>query len=297
MAGVKKEVWTGEIVRQMTYAGDFLAAVPSADKYVENDVIHINKLGMKPDVLINNTTYPIPIQDTDDTDIVISLDKFQTKQTEISDDEIEYITYDKVKEYATLHAESLEEVTARKAAHALCPALHTALTPVIATTGAHNAASVHSLTVADIADLKKYFDDQLVPADPANRILVLCSQHVNDLLKTDEQFNKQYKDNATGKVLNLFGFTIYEFAACPTMYLDTVWKKRAFGAAAVAGDRQVSFAFYTRNVFKARGSVKMYMSLAAQNPATQSTLFNYKLRFVSLPKVNEMIGALVSPDA
>jgi hypothetical protein len=298
MAGLKKEIWTGEVVRQMTYTGDFLTAVPDASKYADNDVIHINALGVKPDVLINNTTYPIPSMDTDDEDITISLDKFQTKRTTITDDEIEYITYDKVGEYVKSHAEALEESTSSKAAHAIAPAADAALTPVVLTTGAENAAGHKALLVADLIALKKEFDDQKIPQNPAQRILVLCPQHIADLLAVNQAFQLQYQNITTGKVLNLFGFTIYEFADCPSYYLvgGTTWTKVAFGATE-ATSRVGSFAFYAPNVFKARGTVKFYRRNAENDPDNQETSFNYKLRFIAMPKKSEQIAAIVSPDA
>jgi len=294
MAGVKREVWTGEVVRAFTHTGEFLSEIPDMSRYVDNDVIHLVELGVKPDVLINNTTYPIPIQDIDDEDISISLDKFQTKQTEVSDDDLYAASYNIIAERTKSHAESLEEKTADKAAHALAPAADTTATPIVPTTGAANDAGHLKLLPADLVTLKQKLDDEKVPKK--GRILVLCNQHVADLLTTSESFEKQYIDNKEGKVLNLYGFKIYEHAACPQYYLDgSDWKKRAFGSEQ-ATDREASFAFYPQRMFKARGTVKYYLSEARNNPGTQANYFNYRLRFICLPKVNEAIGALVSPD-
>lgn len=295
MAGLNKEIWTGEVIRQFTHTGEFLDGIPDMSQYVDNDVIHLTEIGVKPDVLINNTTYPIPVQDTDDADVTISLDKFQTKSTNITDDEIEYIAYNKVQEYTKSHAESLEESTMDKAAHALAPAANTADTPIVLSSGAANAAGHKALKPGDIANLKKKFDDLKIPKK--GRRLVLCSQHVNDLLLTDEAFERQYKDNREGAVLRLYGFDIYEYSNCPQYYLQsTAWKKRAFGSEQAA-DREASFAFYAPRVFKARGAVKFFYKDASTDPDTQSTRFNYKLRFIAMPKTNVAIAALVSPDA
>lgn len=298
MAGLKTEVWTGEVIRQLSKKSDFLNAVPDMSRFAKDDVIHINELGVKPDVLINNTTYPIPIQDSTDEDVVISLDKFQTKQTEISDDDLESISYDKVGEYVKMHADALEEKMLEKAAHAMAPAANATLTPVIVTSGAENAAGYKALQIADLITLKKAFDDQDIPQDPSQRILVLNSQHIADLLAVNQAFQLQYQNITTGKVLNLYGFTIYEYAACPYFYLNSAtWTKRAWDATIQATDRRCSFAFYAPNVFKARGTTKFYNSLAANNPATQATNFNYRTRFISMPKLSAQIAAIVSVDA
>ena len=295
MAGVKREVWTGEVVRQFTHTGEFLSEIPDNSRYVDNDVIHLVELGVKPDVLINNTTYPIPVQESTDGDISISLDKFQTKQTEVSDDDLYAASYNVIAEKTQQHADSLEESTADKAAHALAPQSNSVATPIVTTTGAANDEGRKKLTPADITALKKKFDKMKAPKQ--NRILVLSSTHVADLLSTSEAFEKQYINIGEGKVLNLFGFKIYEHANCPKYYLSgSAWLKRAFGSDQ-STDREASFAFYAPRMFKARGSVKFYLSEARNNPGTQANYFNYRLRFIALPKTQEAIAAIVSPDA
>lgn len=295
MASVKREVWTGEVVRQFTHSGEFLSEIPDQSRYVDNDVIHLVELGVNPEVLVNNTTYPIPIMDSDDTDISISLDKFQTKQTEVSDDDLYAAAYNVIAEKTKSHAESLEETTGDKAAHALAPAVNAVKTPIVVTTGATNDEGYKKLTPADLTSLKKKMDKGKVPKK--GRVLVLSSTHVADLLSTSEAFEKQYINIQEGKVLNLFGFKIYEHANCPKYYLDgAAWKKRAWGQE-LATDREASFAFYPQRMFKARGTVKYYLSEARNNPGTQANYFNYRLRFIALPKTQEAIAAIVSPDA
>ena len=49
------------------------------DEYVNNNVINLAEAGVDPDVLINNTTYPVPIQERTDTPLTLALDYFDTK--------------------------------------------------------------------------------------------------------------------------------------------------------------------------------------------------------------------------
>lgn len=295
--GVKKEVWTGEAVRQFTHKGEFLQEIPDMSRFVENDVIHLVKLGVKPEVLVNNTVYPIPVQAIEDEDIPVGLDKFQTKSTDVSDDDLESASYNIIAERVQDHVESLEESTGDKAAHALAPVGHTAVTPILATKGDENESGHKAFTPKDVVALKKAYDDAKIPKK--GRVLVLCSQHIADLLNTSEAFQKQYKDIQEGTVVPmLYGFKIYEHANCPKYYLDGAdWKKRAWGAEPQVGDREASFAFYAPRTLKARGSVKFFNRLASTDPDTQTSRFNYKLRFIAMPKVNEGIAAIVSPDA
>ena len=298
--GVKKEVWTGEAIRQFTHSGEFLAEVPDQSRLVDNDVIHAVELGVKPEVLINNTTYPIPVQESEDGDLTFSLDKFQTLQTEVSDDDLDSASYAIIAEKTQDHVESMEETTGDKAAHAFAPAAHSALTPIISTTGDENESGHKALTMKDLVSLKKAFDDAKIPKK--SRILVLCSQHIADLLNTSEAFVKQYKDIQSGTLNpSQYGFKIYEHSNCPKYYLDgAAWKKRAFRPAVeddLSADREASFAFYAPRTFKARGTMKFYFAKAENDPATQANRFNFRLKFVALPKKLEGIAAIVSPDA
>lgn len=161
--GVKREIWTGEAIRAFTHKGEFLQEIPDQSRYVDNDVIHLVDLGAKPEVLINNTAYPIPIQESEDGDVAISLDKFQTKQTEVSDDDLESASYQVIQEKNQDHIDALEESTGDKAAHSLAPAANAAKTPIVPTTGDANESGHKMLTPKDLISLKKKMDDAGVP--------------------------------------------------------------------------------------------------------------------------------------
>ena len=86
--GLCTEVWTGYMVKAMRTAAEKLGwynMIKSFDQYVDNDVIHLVHVGVDPTVLINNTTYPLQIETLEDADKAVSLDKFQTRPTVITD--------------------------------------------------------------------------------------------------------------------------------------------------------------------------------------------------------------------
>ncbi len=289
-AGVYREIWTGEMVKSFVLTGTFLERVPDYSRYAQNDVIHLVDVGAKPDVLINNTTYPLTPQTLADGDIAISLDKFETQPTAISDDELYAINYNKIQAAKDLHKEALIEKTLDKAIHAFAPNSDTATTPIVKTTGDDNGTGYRRLKIEDIIRLKKKFDDAKIPLN--GRVLVLSSQHVEDLLLVSEAFKNQYKDIPSGKVLRMFGFDIYEYLNTP-MYDDTFTKK-AFGSALAATDRISSVAFYAPRMFKARGSIQAYLQDAKTDVLNKRNLLSYNLHFIALPKTMEAIGALVN---
>jgi hypothetical protein len=293
-AGVYTEIWTGELVKYLRRGleATWLDGVPDSSSIVDNDVIHLVDVGVDPDVLINNTTYPIPLQALDDADIPISLDKFQTKVTPITDDELYAISYDKMARVKESHGNSINDGKFQKAAHALCAQQNSATTPVLVTTGERDADTGRiKLRMQDIINLKRALDKLKVPA--TGRRLVLCTDHVNDLLETDQRFKEQYNiDRGNGTVGRQYGFDIYEFANNP-LY-TTAGVKKAVGASASTGEFQCSFAFFVQRVFKATGSTKMYYSEASTDPEYQRNKINFRHYFICMPKKTDAGGVIRS---
>ena len=295
MEGVFTEVWTGELVKRLNAGlqATFLQGIPDYSANVNNEVIHLVDVGGDPDVLVNNTTYPIPVQDLTDGDIAIGLDKFQTKATRVTDDELYAISYDKFGSVVDRHREAIVTVKYKKFAHALTPYSHTAKTPVIQTSGDTDTASGRKkITPKDIIALKRAFDNMEVPED--GRVLVLCPDHVNDLLEQDQSFKEQYYNYTSGKLMNMYGFEVYTFVNAP--YFNKNGVKLAYNATPSATDHKGSFAFYRPRMFRAQGTTKMYYSEAVTNPQTQENLVNFRNYDIVLPKKMEAIGAIYSWD-
>ena len=111
-ATVFTEIWTGEMIKAFRTAAESLGwydRIKSYDQYVDNDVIHFTELGGDPDVLVNNTTYPLNIQELKDADKPISLDYFDTTATPVTDDELHACSYDKMGSVLERHREALKE--------------------------------------------------------------------------------------------------------------------------------------------------------------------------------------------
>ena len=286
-AGVFTEVWTGEMVKSLRSGleATWLDGIPDETSIVNNDVIHLVDVGVDPDVLINNTTYPIPAQALTDNDIAISLDKFQTKVTPITDDELYSISYDKIARVKESHANAITDSKFMKAAHSIAPTKASG-SITIATTG-DTVDGRKRLTREDIISLKKEFDKKKVPV--AGRRLVLCTDHVNDLLMLDQKFADQYYNYTSGKISMMYGFEVYEFANCP--YFSTAGAKSALGSTT---GNQASFAFYSQRVFKATGSTKMYYSEAVTDPANQHNTINFRHYFIAMPKKTDAVGTIYS---
>ncbi|MDR0542766.1 MAG: hypothetical protein LBH19_11240 [Dysgonamonadaceae bacterium] len=293
-ATIFKEVWTGYLnkaFRSGEEAIGWYKRIRSFDQYVENDVIHFINAGGAPEVLINNTTYPIAVTTINDADKPISLDKYDSTNTSVTDDILHAISYDKLASDIDLHKTSIEQKKFAKAIHALAPASNVANeAPVIATTGAVQDGR-KKFTKADFLKLKRQFDILKVPQ--SDRILVLCSDHTNDLLEFDQQFQNQYYSYENGKITRIYGFEVYEFTDCP-YYVAADGTKLPWGATVTSGHTQASIAFAASKAMRADGSIEMYWSKAENDPQYRRSVIGFRKWNICLPLQNKYIGAIYS---
>ncbi len=296
--GLYTEAWTGYMIKAFRDSAESLgwySRIPDFSQYAENDVIHFVNIGGDPTVLVNNTTYPLAIETLADADKAISLDKYQTKPTRITDDEMYALSYDKKKSVLERHKSKMEETIHERAIHALAPSGHTTATPVLLTTGEASSDGRLKLRLKDIIELKKAWDKAKVPTK--GRILVLCPDHVADLLEEDIKLFTQYNDQKSGLIANRFSFDIYEYVSCP-YYTVSTKAKLAYGAVVDAETAtQASVAFALSRTMKADGTTKAYASEAKNSPTTQENLLNFRRYSIALPLKNEALSAIVSAFA
>lgn len=296
--GVLTEIWTGEMIKAFRTAAESLGwydRIRAFDQYVNNDVIHFTELGGDPEVLVNNNTYPLEVESLEDADKPVSLDKYDTKPTGVTDDELHAVSYDKMSSVLERHREAIKAKVVDKALHAIAPqGAGDGETIVLRTTGDVVADEKRRKMVpADIIALKRQFDAHKMPA--TDRVLVLSSEHVNDLLETDSKFKDAYNINQTeGKIARLYGFDIYEMVSTP-QYTSS-GTKRAFDAKTPdANARQSSVAFHVPSMMKANGSVQFYHQEAVNDPLYHRNLVNFRKWGICLPLKSKWTrGAIVS---
>lgn len=302
MAGVYREIWTGELVEsfQPEIEASFLNEIPDESRWVqssgsgENQVIHLVDIGADPEVLINNTTYPIGYSELEDGDIAFNLDKFTTVATKVTDDELYAISYDKISVVNKKHKNAILAKKFAKAAHALAPQSNTINTPVRGTSGA-TVAGKKLATVNDIIDLGGDMSAAGIP-DDGNRILILNTVHNTGIVKEVKDFYKDYLNIATGQLRPLFhGFKVYLYHAMP-FYLAADNTKVSFGAVFNPATHNVaSVAFYAPDMFRAEGSTKMYYD--EPDTQNQAAAVNYRHYYLVSPKKARAIAALVTTNA
>jgi len=291
-ATLKNELAEKELIKQFRHENGWLSEVRSKNNWVGNDAIKIPKRGAAPTVLINNSVYPIAKNDRTDSHVVVSLNKYDTENTTVTDDELYALPYEKVSDVQMQHREELEDTTAEHGLHAIAPAGNTATTPVLVTTGADDGTGRKRLTSSDLINLKKSQDKLNVPKQ--GRVIVLCPDHVADLLDEDRKFYAQYQNAKQGEIsMNYYGFKVYESTYNPTY--TAALAKEAFGAAPTG--YEASVVFHKRTTVKATGTVKRYMRDASEDPEMRENTIGFRLWFICVSMKDEGSAAIVSAAA
>ncbi len=285
---LNKQVWINQILEGFYPDDSFLKKVRDCSNLVENNKLHFASAGIDPNVLINNTTYPIRTIQREDEDNEITLCKFETENTLVRrPDAIEY-SYDKLESVISQHRATLRKSVAMKAIHAFAPQADTENTPVISTTGTtYNGRK--RLRFIDILSLKERFDDAEIPLE--ERYLVLHPKHVTDLLLEDIELFKDLTNIKDGEPTKFAGFGIFSFSKMPTYAtVNSAFSKVAF--AGQATEAFASVAFYSKEVMKADGDIFMYSR--EDDPEERGTIVGFDKRFVALPIRGKGVGAIVS---
>ena len=298
------EIWLDRVIKNLTTlnVAPWLDGIPELDVDVtqfgagsasEKNTIHIPRSMFAPEVLINNTTYPIALQAYTDDEVTINLDKFQTKVTTLSDDQIVGASYDKIDVITKGHTVQIASSKYKKAIHAIAPSADSVDTPVLKATGDPLVAGGRkTLTYADLVTAKTRLGKSGGECPAENRRLVLCPDHYDDLLRDRKNFGDQLVNYKTGDVAPVIaGFEIYQYVGNPMF--DSSGNKKAFGSINAATDVQASVMFYTPNIAKKTGLTKQYFAEAKIDPENQVNKLNYRHYFIALPAQAKYVGAII----
>ena len=299
------EVWLDRVRNNLTTADQapFLDGIAEMDVDVsqmgegtitESNVIHVPTSEFAPDILINNATYPIALQAYTDDQVIIQLDKYQTKVVTLSDDQVLGASYDRIDNATRKTVQKLTAEKFGKAIHAIAPTATATATPVITATGGATADAAPGgrlrLVYEDLVALKEAFD--LAGAPVEGRRLVLNANHYNDLLRDRKNFGDQLVNYRTGDVApTIAGFEIYQYVNMP--YFTSLNVKKAYGSVPVATDKKASVAFVRENIAKKTGNTKQYFTAAADNPTTQTNQLAYRHYFIAVPFQAKWIGSIL----
>lgn len=289
MSTLNKQIWISQIMEKFYPEASFLNYAKDMTENVDFDKINLADCGFDPDVLVNNTTYPIAVVERSDTPLSIELDLFETENTLVRSPEAVELAYNKLESVIYGHRMALRSKTGQKAAHAFAPSSDTVNTPVLITTGDNNGEGFKRLIPEDILRLKKKYDLLDVPYD--NRFLVLDPNHVEDLILFDLKAFKDITDFKDGQPNRFAGFNILQYTKTPKYNVNTK-VKLPWGAVADADTTFASFSFSSEEVMKADGTVNMFERI--NDPELRATIVGFDKRFIALPIRNKAIGAIIA---
>ncbi|MEZ2337685.1 hypothetical protein AB6735_18710 [Mucilaginibacter sp. RCC_168] len=318
MPGIYPELWLNRVETRLVTndTAPWLSGIPEIASQInevnagsgdsEQNQVHIPATDFEVDILINNTTYPIPLQSYTDTTITIQLDKYQTKRVTLTDDQTIGSAYNQIDAVTNNMVISMAEDKYAKAIHSLAPASNAADTPVLQATGRSGILGVDGeeqilkdgtrlrLTYKDLVDFKAAIGKLTFRWPKQGRRLVLCENHWNDLLLDRKNFGDKLVNYNEGDVApRILGFDIYSHGIMPH-YNGTT--KLAWGALPTGTQYEASVAFHVQNVGMKTGLTKQYFLPSNLDPANQANTLSYRHYFIVVPKRARYIAAIVSPD-
>ena len=107
MSDLRKEVWVNQLMKHFYPDSSFLQYAKKFSALVENDAINLAESGVDPNVLINDTTYPIVVRQRIDTPLRIELDLVETENDLVRYPEAIGYSYDKLETVIMGHRNTL----------------------------------------------------------------------------------------------------------------------------------------------------------------------------------------------
>lgn len=286
-AVVFKTAYVDELLKQLkTVKGDFLSRIPDVSQLLDANTINYTKIGAMPGVLIDNSVYPIASATRTDDGKVVSLRKLTTLGTIITRAEIHNLPYDKTNSVIGQHKESLLESYYQLSLHAFAPNANTTNMPVLVTTGASDGTGRKRLLKEDLIKFRRALNE----AGVSECDLVLCPEHVEDIMLWSQVFENQYHNIVSGIILPIYGFNIVPPIGYAPVY--NAGTKVAYGAAFNAAHVKASVAYVPKRMFRAYGSVEMFYTQATA--AYHQDEVNFDAYFIAAPKDDEGRGAIIS---
>jgi hypothetical protein len=291
-AGLLKEIWISRLMEKFYPTAPWLERAQDYSGVVENNTINLAEIGADPQVLVNNSSYPVPFADRTDVPLQLPLDYYDTEGTVVRNAEAIQLDYPKMDTVISQHGKALAKAQSAKAAWNYAPAAANAYNSIILCEGypgANYAAGARKpFSFKKLIDAKLFLDSVDAPLD--GRVFVLHPTHQADLLNQDVNLFKGFTDYKSGMIGQLYGFDIYTSTQCPT-YNGTNNTKNAYGAAAANTDVISSFFFLDTEVMRAKGTMDMFSRL--RDPEARGDIVGFQQRFVALSIRNKWSGAIL----
>lgn len=282
---IEKQIWIDLIKEGMTPDTSFLSRSVDMSAFVEANKINLAEAGVDPDVLIDNTVFPVPAATRTDSPLDLPLHTFDTKNTIVRNIEEKETAYGKMESVVRGHRRALIIKTSAFAAYNWAPQADADLTPVFASTGGTNPEGFKAASFEDFLRLRAKF--RKFDIDMASVVIVLDPTHEADLMTEDM---KLYKEIISSN--KLFGMSLFTFSGLPK-FDGSTGQKKAFGSAAnPANDRPGSLIYCDTEVMRASGDTEVFVTY--KDPRERGDVLGFQQRFTALKIRGKYAGALYS---
>lgn len=248
MADLIKETYLPVIQEQFVEDTTWVADLPDMSGSVDGIIVNIPNAGPLPDVFVDNSVWPMPVTSITDSNIQITLKRFDSSPTVVHNHQKKAYAYDKVASDTLSHVQQVQRRMAQLGAYNLSPAAAAAGVFKIKTSGAMDGAR-QRLSYTDIVNLRRQMNNAGIPED--GRHLVLSGDHESDLLLEDKAFFNQKASHDKGTfVTEFYGFKVRTYSN-GAVYASATGAKQTFNAPEAAGFYKATFSYQRDCVFKA----------------------------------------------
>jgi hypothetical protein len=279
--------FTREISEQLFPDNSFLNFAINDDAYVNGNSVELPQSGTIPSVLVDNSTFPIPVSLRADSAVNYTLENLNTEVTHIPTVEVLTEAGGAMKRASITNQQA---AALRTKAGTRCLINWGTGATAIPTTGAARTPSAPSGTgtrkkfvradlLAAIEELMS--GDVPTPVNGANLMLVVNSAFYTDLIDIDEFIRADALGRQgaliTGQVGRIYGCDVIMRSS--VLVTDNTDAVKADGAAAAVTDQGAALLYHPDYVRKATGAFKVYVE--ADKPQYAGTIMSSELRFGS----------------
>lgn len=279
--GLAAQVWISDVTQQFYPDNHFLSAVRDLSSLVDANTINLADAGADPEVLVNNTVYPIGIVDASDYPLAIPLKTYDTKNSVVRNAVAIELAYDQRALYVGKHQKAMLKRMGMDAAWAYAPTQDdSAKNNKILSLGANDSV------IDALIDMQVAYNNY--DADGEDRVVVFAPNHLGQIAKENKVLYKAIMAEP-GSVF--YGFKVFTYSKLPA-YITATGVKAAFGTAFdPAIHSQSSVTFLGSEVMKAMGTMEFFSRL--KDPEARGDIFGYQARFIASSFRNKYLGAIV----
>jgi hypothetical protein len=278
--GLATQVWISDVMQNFYPDNHFLTAVRDLSSLVDNNTINLAEAGADPDVLVNNTVYPVGIVDVGDNALTVPLKTYDTQNSVVRNAVAIELAYDQRALYVSKHQKAMLKKMGIDAAWAYAPTANddSKFNKVL------NLGANDSIVDA-LIDMQAAYGNY--DADSEDRIVVFSPNHMAKIAKENKVLYKAIMAEP-GSVF--YGFKVFAYSKLP-FYLQEGTK--AANGAAFSPDlhKQASITFLGSEVCKAMGTMDFFSRL--KDPEARGDIFGYQARFTASSFRNKYMGAIL----